>query len=123
MSDHRDWIGQSAAYALGALDEDERVAFEKHLAGCAECRDEVREYRETAARLAAGSPGVTPPPGLRARVLDQARAIRPIAAGTGASDAGRSGRGCSGRGSSAWLSSWRSPRLKMSQTRVDVHEV
>jgi anti-sigma-K factor RskA len=80
MSDHDDWICQSAAYALGALDEDERTAFEKHLAGCAECQAEVREYRETAAALASGVPAVEPPPGLRARVLDQTRSIRPLVA-------------------------------------------
>jgi anti-sigma-K factor RskA len=80
MSDHDEWIGQSAAFALGVLDADERAEFERHLAGCAECRAEVREHRETAAMLAAGAPSVQPPPGLRARVLDQARPVRPIAA-------------------------------------------
>ncbi|TMR10667.1 hypothetical protein ETD86_38700 [Nonomuraea turkmeniaca] len=35
-----------AAYALGLLDEDERAAFERHLAGCASCADEVGAFAE-----------------------------------------------------------------------------
>ncbi|TMR96378.1 anti-sigma factor family protein [Nonomuraea basaltis] len=33
-----------AAYALGLLDENERVAFEHHLAGCASCAEEVGAF-------------------------------------------------------------------------------
>ncbi|MGP3964341.1 anti-sigma factor family protein [Nonomuraea sp. 3N208] len=35
-----------AAYALGLLDEDERAAFERHLAGCASCAGEVGAFAE-----------------------------------------------------------------------------
>ncbi|MEW9554514.1 zf-HC2 domain-containing protein [Nonomuraea sp. NPDC050783] len=35
-----------AAYALGLLDEGERAAFERHLAGCASCADEVGVFAE-----------------------------------------------------------------------------
>jgi hypothetical protein len=35
-----------AAYALGLLDEHERAAFERHLAGCASCADEVGAFAE-----------------------------------------------------------------------------
>lgn len=61
-------------YALGALDADERAAFEVHLTGCAECQAEVRAYEETAALLAHAAPHVAPPPALRARILAEARA-------------------------------------------------
>ena len=45
------------AYALDAVVPEEREALEEHLAGCAECRAEVAEHRETAALLAsAGAP-------------------------------------------------------------------
>lgn len=59
-----------AAYALDALDERERAAFEVHLSTCAACRDDVREMRETAADLSRLT-AETPPPGLRASVLDE----------------------------------------------------
>jgi len=62
----------SGAYAVDALEVDERAAFEKHLATCPTCTDEVRELRETAAVLAAAE-ATTPPPRLRDSVLAQAR--------------------------------------------------
>ena len=40
------------AYALDAVDGDERVAIEDHLPGCARCRAEVAEHREVASLLA-----------------------------------------------------------------------
>ncbi|MFE0020174.1 anti-sigma factor domain-containing protein [Amycolatopsis sp. NPDC059021] len=59
----------TGAYALDAVSETERIAFERHLADCATCRQEVFELRETAARLGAASV-VEPPARLRAAVLD-----------------------------------------------------
>ena len=41
----------TGAYALHALPEDERVAFERHLGACEACAQEVRELSATAARL------------------------------------------------------------------------
>jgi anti-sigma-K factor RskA len=63
----------TAAYALDALDEDERSAFEGHLATCARCREELADLGQTAALLAHGAPAATPPPALRERILAQAR--------------------------------------------------
>lgn len=40
------------AYALDAVDDDERDEVERHLADCARCRAEVQEHREVAALLA-----------------------------------------------------------------------
>jgi hypothetical protein len=40
------------AYVLGALSESERVAFEEHLIGCADCRDRVAEISDLPALLA-----------------------------------------------------------------------
>ncbi|MFD9959554.1 anti-sigma factor domain-containing protein [Amycolatopsis sp. NPDC058986] len=59
----------TGAYALDAVSETERIAFERHLADCATCRQEVFELRETAARLGVASV-VDPPALLRAAVLD-----------------------------------------------------
>ncbi|PRY31430.1 anti-sigma factor [Pseudosporangium ferrugineum] len=56
------------AYALDAVDDLERAAFERHMAGCAACRNELDELRETAARMADSTWSV-PPPGLRTEVM------------------------------------------------------
>ena len=55
-------------YALDALDDAERAAFEQHLTECASCRDEVAGLRATAVRLAEAA-AVVPPPGTRQEVL------------------------------------------------------
>ncbi|MCA2213485.1 anti-sigma factor [Jidongwangia harbinensis] len=56
------------AYALNAVDDLERAAFERHLADCPACRADADELRETAARLA-GDTWSVPPPRLRGEVL------------------------------------------------------
>lgn len=58
----------SAAYALHALPEDERLAFERHLEGCGSCREEVAELQATAALLGRAA-AVTPPAALREEIL------------------------------------------------------
>ena len=66
----------SAAYALDALSAEEREEFEQHLAHCAECQETVAAFHDTAASLAHGVEAEQPPPGLRARILDEARGER-----------------------------------------------
>lgn len=66
------------AYALDAVDDLERVAFDRHLAECETCLLEVAEYRETVTRLAEGSWSV-PPPRLRDNVLAAIATTRQIA--------------------------------------------
>jgi anti-sigma-K factor RskA len=65
----------AAAYALDALDDDERVAFEAHLADCADCAAEVEGFTATAALLgsAAAQP---PPPSLRDRIMAEVATTR-----------------------------------------------
>src|SRR4051812_31948404 len=58
----------AGAYALDAVDDLERVAFDRHLVDCESCRAEIDELRETAARLA-DSTWSAPPPRLRTDVL------------------------------------------------------
>jgi anti-sigma-K factor RskA len=65
----------SGAYAVDALDADERGAFEAHLRQCETCRDEVAELHATAARLGDATAS-TPPPQLREDVLAQAKVTR-----------------------------------------------
>jgi anti-sigma-K factor RskA len=67
----------TGSYALDALAETERAEFEKHLARCPTCTEEVRGMRETAARLAMAAT-VPPPPQLRARALAAAPRARQL---------------------------------------------
>jgi anti-sigma factor RsiW len=64
------------AYALDALDPAEEQAYEAHLAGCEQCREELASLRETATALAYGAEAASPPDALRGRILERARAER-----------------------------------------------
>ncbi|WP_083459743.1 anti-sigma factor [Jiangella muralis] len=67
----------AAPYALHALPPDEVSRFEEHLEQCADCRIEVDELRETAARLGVAA-AVTPPPRMRDEVLARVAEVRPL---------------------------------------------
>src|SRR5919108_5982985 len=67
----------TAAYALDALDADERREYEAHLARCERCRTELASLSEAATSLAYGVEAPAPPPQLRDRILERARAERP----------------------------------------------
>ena len=67
----------SGAYAVDALDDAERAAFEEHLRGCHDCQDEVASLRE-AASLMADDAATSPPPTLRDSVLSGISTIRPL---------------------------------------------
>jgi anti-sigma-K factor RskA len=62
-------------YAMDAISEPDRVRFERHLAGCEECRREVASLREATARLAAAT-AAPPPPAMKERVMAAAAATR-----------------------------------------------
>ena len=67
----------AAAYALDALEPDERAAFEAHYPSCEICSREVVEFRQTAAVLAAQT--ATPPPAdLRAAVMAEVGRTRQL---------------------------------------------
>ena len=70
MTDDHDLSG---AYVVDALDAHERARFEAHLERCPQCRDEVRDLRETLATLAAPT-AQAPATELRGRVLAAAAA-------------------------------------------------
>ncbi len=65
----------AGAYAMDALTPRDRAAFERHLAGCEDCAQEVASLQEAAARLATAT-AATPPPGLKDRVLAAAAITR-----------------------------------------------
>ena len=62
-------------YAMDAISEPDRVRFERHLAGCDECRREVAGLREATARLAAAT-AASPPPAMKERVMAAVAATR-----------------------------------------------
>jgi anti-sigma-K factor RskA len=63
---HRDDVG---AYLLGALNDLERQAFERHLRGCDECQEELARLRPAAEALPGSVAQLDPPPGLKQRLM------------------------------------------------------
>ena len=61
-----------AALSLDALEDAERQAVERHLAGCLKCALELRRLQETTVRLASALPQQEPPPELKRRLLGAA---------------------------------------------------
>jgi anti-sigma-K factor RskA len=100
----------AGAYAMDAISAGDRARFERHLARCAECAQEIASLREATARLATAT-AQTPPPGLKERVMAAAAATRqrsPVSADVPAR--ARSGRVRGARlRTRAWLGSlaWR----------------
>ena len=70
----------AGAYVLDAIDDVERAAFARHLAGCEACAIEVAELRETVTRLADES-WSAPPPRMRDEVLAKVRRTRQLGPG------------------------------------------
>jgi len=64
------WNADLAAYALDALDAAEKRAVEEHLAGCAACSERLRWMRPAVDVLPATVPPQSPPPELKARIMD-----------------------------------------------------
>jgi len=69
MTTHEELKANAAGYVLGSLDPEERRAFESHLAGCAECTQEVAALRPVVGALATVVPQVTPRAELRERTV------------------------------------------------------
>jgi anti-sigma-K factor RskA len=67
----------TAGYALDALEPEERSAYEAHLAGCAQCRQELASFWETTEALAVAASGPPPSAALRERILADVRAEPP----------------------------------------------
>jgi anti-sigma-K factor RskA len=69
--------GLVGAYAVDAIDEQERSAFELHLAECPECQAEVASLQEAATQLSLMSE-TAPPASMRAAVLAGIKTVRPL---------------------------------------------
>jgi anti-sigma-K factor RskA len=80
MSEHEQYAEDLALYALGALQGEERVKIDQHLATCASCRLELEQLRGDTALLAMSTAGPRAPQRARQRLLDAvAREPRPVA--------------------------------------------
>lgn len=64
----------TAAYALDALEPEERHAFEAHLATCLSCQEEIAMLREATDALAIAASGPEPGSALRDRILADVQA-------------------------------------------------
>jgi anti-sigma-K factor RskA len=67
----------AGAYALDALTGADRARFQRHLARCEQCAQEISGLREATARLAAAA-AEQPPPGLTERALAAAARTRQL---------------------------------------------
>ena len=70
MSAHEQFADDLALHALNALDGEDRVNLEKHLATCSACRMELEQLRGDGALLALSTLGPKPPARARQRLLD-----------------------------------------------------
>src|SRR3984957_2116965 len=74
-------------YALGALEGEEKLAIESHVAQCPECARTLAEARGRIAMLSLSAPRVEPSPAVKQRLLAQVRADAEGEARTGTSPA------------------------------------
>jgi anti-sigma-K factor RskA len=95
----------AGAYAMDAVSEPDRARFERHLAGCESCRQEIRGLREATAALAAAA-AVQPSDAFRDAALRAAAQTRQLPPAFGQAPAGRTARD---RGRRRWeLRGWKS---------------
>lgn len=77
MKSHETFDDLAAVYALGALDGDDLVRFEGHLAeGCRRCADLLRESGEALQEMALTQTPEMPPPAVRTALLEGVAAER-----------------------------------------------
>jgi anti-sigma-K factor RskA len=74
VTEHERWGDDVAAYLLGALDEDERDAFERHLETCHVCQDECARLEPAAEALPRSVEQYDPPPGLKLALMERVQA-------------------------------------------------
>lgn len=67
-------------YALGALDADEKLGVESHIAACADCSRKLAEAKGRIALLALAAPHADPSPAVKTRLMAQVHAGRQSAA-------------------------------------------
>jgi hypothetical protein len=70
VRDHERYRDDVGAYLLGALTDLEQQAFERHLEGCPECREEIERLRPAAEVLPRSVEPVAAPASLKASLMD-----------------------------------------------------
>jgi anti-sigma-K factor RskA len=79
---HEPYDTLAATYAVGALDGQERVDFERHLAGgCDVCETTLRDSAEALAALARSRPPMIPPPAVKEELMRRIAAATPARRG------------------------------------------
>jgi anti-sigma factor RsiW len=71
MSDHERYQADIGAYLLGALDRDERGAFERHLESCGDCQEELERLRPAADALPGSVEQLKPPRRLKKALMGE----------------------------------------------------
>jgi anti-sigma-K factor RskA len=83
MTDHARHQDDVGAYLLGALNDLERQAFERHLRGCGDCQEELARLQPAADALPGSVQQFEPPARLKASLMEvverEARAEQPAA--------------------------------------------
>jgi anti-sigma-K factor RskA len=102
MSDHERWVDAAGAYVLGAMPEGELRRYEAHLEGCDICRGEVEELRPAADALPVAAATMTPPPGLKRRIMSEVEREAALL-----NAAGPAADRPAPRRKRSWLSGWR----------------
>ncbi len=76
---HERWREEVAAYAIGALEPEESAELERHLAGCEECRRDLRWLAPAVTSLGESAARLEPPASLRSALMEtvEAEAGRP----------------------------------------------
>ena len=75
--DHERYREDVGAYLLGALPDLDRQAFERHLASCQECREDVERLRPAADALPRSVTPIEPPPSLKVSLMESIRRDEP----------------------------------------------
>jgi anti-sigma-K factor RskA len=70
---HSEVRDQAAAFALGALNDADRMAFEAHLLTCGECDDEFRSFARVVSVLSGSSPRAEPSSSIRDKIVNATR--------------------------------------------------
>jgi hypothetical protein len=82
MNQHEQYADDLALHALHALEGEDRVRLEAHLAACPTCRRELEQLRGDTALLALSATGPRPPQRSRQRLLDAIAKESPASATT-----------------------------------------
>jgi hypothetical protein len=80
---HAEWVDASGSYVLGAMPDDEALAYAAHLEVCAACRAEVAELQPVAAALPASVMPVSVPAAIGERVMAEVRREAQLLAAAG----------------------------------------